>query len=70
MTTSNINYFRQIKKVKVMKYNLKIQFELLDLGKMTIGISNSLKNIWYNVIFPFYVSYVKIKLLKQQTPPQ
>ena len=40
MTTSNINYFRLMKKVKVMKYNLEIQFEL-DLGKMTIGISNS-----------------------------
>ena len=40
MTTSNINYFRLMKKVKVMKYNLKIQFEL-DLGKMTVGISNS-----------------------------
>ena len=48
MTNSKINYLRLMKIVKVMKVNLKIQFEP-DLGKMTIGISNST-----SVIFDSY----------------
>ena len=52
MTTSNINYFRLMKKVKVMKYNLKIQFEL-DLGKMTVGTQTLERASGIMLSFPF-----------------
>ena len=52
MTTSNINYFRLMKKVKVMKYNLKIQFEL-DLGKMMFEFQTLERASGIMLSFPF-----------------